>query len=311
MTTKPDQLLVVGSVAIDWIITPHDEREESVGGSATFFSMAASYLSPVQLVGVVGHDFPDHAVEDLRQSGVDLDGLEVVPDGKTFRWKGKYHENMNDRDTLETHLNCFEHFSPKLPDPYRAAPNVFLANIQPSLQLQVLEQMANRPKFVGLDTMNLWIDIAADELRAVLERIDCLVINEEEARQLTGRDNLVRAAREIRRLGPKTLVIKRGEYGALLFGPDDEQMFSIPGLPLEEVHDPTGAGDCFAGGFMGYVAGRDLTPDNLRRGMVWGSVMASFCVQGFSYDRLKGLAKSTIDRRFQDFVELTEFRRDG
>lgn len=311
MSTTPDQLLVVGSVAIDWIITPHDEREESVGGSATFFSMAASYLTPVQLVGVVGHDFPDHAVEDMRGAGIDLNGLEVVSDGKTFRWKGKYHENMNDRDTLETHLNCFEHFAPKLPDAYRTAPNVFLANIQPSLQLQVLEQMAQRPKFVGLDTMNLWIDIAADELRAVLERIDCLVINEEEARQLTGRDNLVRAAREIRGMGPKTLVIKRGEYGALLFGPDDQQLFSVPGLPLEEVHDPTGAGDCFAGGFMGYVAGRDVTPDNLRRGMVWGSVMASFCVQGFSYDQLKGLPKSTIDRRFDEFVELTEFRRDG
>ncbi len=311
MSIKQDQLLVVGSVAIDWIITPHDEREESVGGSATFCSMAASYLSPVRLVGVVGHDFPDHAVEDMRQSGIDLEGLERVDDGLTFRWKGKYHENMNDRDTLETHLNYFEHFEPKLPESYRRSPQVFLANIQPTLQLAVLEQMEQRPRFVGLDTMNLWIDIAADELRAVLERIDCLVINEEEARQLTGRDNLVRAAREIRGMGPKTLVIKRGEYGALLFGPDEEQLFSAPGLPLEEVVDPTGAGDCFAGGFMGYMAGRDATPENLRRGMIWGSAMASFCVQGFSYDRLRGLAKSTIERRFDDFVSLAEFRRDG
>lgn len=310
MNDKQDQLLVVGSVAIDWIITPDDEREESIGGSATFFSMAASYLSPVRLVGVVGNDFPDHAVEDIRQAGIDISGLEVVPDGKTFRWKGKYHENMNDRDTLETHLNCFEHFSPKLPDAYRDTKHVFLANIQPSLQLQVLEQMNSRPDFVGLDTMNLWIDIAADELRAVLGRIDCLVINEEEARQLTGRDNLVRAAKEIRELGPKTLIIKRGEYGALLFGPDKEEIFSAPGLPLEEVHDPTGAGDCFAGGLMGFMSGREPSAANLRTGMIWGSVMASFCVQGFSYDRLKGLAKSTIERRFDEFVRLTEFKRE-
>jgi sugar/nucleoside kinase (ribokinase family) len=308
MSTQQDHVLVVGSVAIDWVITPKDEREESIGGSGTFFSMAASYLSPVRLVGVVGHDFPDKAVQDLRDANVDIAGLEVVSDGLTFRWKGKYHENMNDRDTLETHLNVFEHFSPKLPEAFGATPQLFLANIQPTLQLEVLEKMTERPRFVGLDTMNLWIDIAADELRAVLGRIDCLMINEEEARQLTGRDNLVRAAREIRKMGPSTLIIKRGEYGALLFGPED-QVFSAPGLPLEEVTDPTGAGDSFAGGFMGYLAGRDASTENMRRGMIWGSVMASFCVEGFSYDGLRGLSQQQIDARFQRFIALTEFRR--
>lgn len=310
MTTQ-NELLVVGSVAIDWIITPNDEREESIGGSATFFSMAASYLSDVRLVGVVGNDFPDHAVEDLRSAKVGLDGLEVVPDGLTFRWKGRYHENMNSRDTLETHLNCFEHFEPKLPAVYKQSKQVFLANIQPSLQAQVLDQMDERPDFVGLDTMNLWIDIAVDELKSVLKRIDCLVINEEEAQQLTATDNIVRAAREIRELGPKIVIIKRGEYGALAFGPDTEEIFSAPGLPLERVVDPTGAGDCFAGGLMGYLAGREPTPENIRRGMIWGSVMASFCVEGFSYDRLKGLARETIDRRFEKFVKLTSFSPEG
>ena len=248
------ELLVVGSLAIDWIITPKAERRESVGGSATFFATAASFFSPVRLVGVVGEDFPPEALRDLENSGVDLAGLEVVPGGKTFRWKGRYHESMNERTTLGTDLNVFEHFTPKLPPGYADSQFLFLANIQPALQLQVFEQMT-RPRLVGLDTMNLWINTTRDELMEVLSRVDVLVINDEEAQQLSGRENLVKAAREILKLGPRNLVIKRGEYGALLFDRDGD-IFVAPALPLEDVVDPTGAGDCFAGGFMGFLAGR-------------------------------------------------------
>ena len=271
-----------------------------------FFSMAASSLAPVQLVGVIGKDFPAAAIGDLEAAGVELDGLERS-EGQTFRWKGRYHENMNSRDTLETHLNVFEDFSPKLPESYRESEFLFLANIQPSLQLDVLEQMAKRPRLVGLDTMNLWIDIANDKLLEVLGRVDVLTINEEEALQLTAETNLVRAATKIRALGPKTLVIKRGEYGALCFGPDDS-LFAAPALPLAEVVDPTGAGDCFAGGFMGHLARTgEITGENVRRAVIWGSTMASYCVQGFSYDQLRGLSREDIDARYRRFVEITRF----
>ena len=307
--SESPSLLVVGSVAIDWVITPHAEREESVGGSATFFAMAASYLSRVRLVGVVGGDFPQAAVADLRARGVDLTGLEVIPDGKTFRWKGRYHDNMNDRTTLATDLNCFETFSPKLPPNYRSSDFLFLANIQPGLQEQVFKQMQG-PRLVGLDTMNLWISIANEELRSVLRHIDVLTLNDEEARQLRGEHNLVKAARAVQKLGPKNLVIKRGENGALLFDRDGE-MFSAPALPLEEVIDPTGAGDSFAGGFMGYLArpGVEPTGASLRTAMIYGSVMASFCVEGFSYDRLRELDAASIQRRFEAFSALTNFER--
>ena len=306
MTNRP-RVLVVGSVAIDWVITPRDERPEAVGGSATFFSMAASYLAPVRLVGVVGHDFPKQAVDDLRASGVDLEGLEVVKDGLTFRWKGRYHENMNARDTLDTQLNCFATFDPKLPKSYRDSEYLFLANIQPDLQLKVLEQI-ERPRVVGLDTMNLWISTARPSLLKVLERIGVLLINEEEAMQLSGEHNLVKAARAVQKLGPKSLVVKRGEYGALLFHGDD--IFSAPALPLDEVVDPTGAGDAFAGGFMGWIA-RAGEPhgEQLRTAMIYGSTLASFCVQGFSYDGIRGLDSATIKARFGAFAHLTDFRR--
>ncbi len=306
--SQKKKLVVVGSVAIDWVITPVSEREESVGGAATYFAMAASHHTAVDLVGVVGKDFPEHALQDLRTAGVGLEGLEVIEDGLTFRWKGRYHENMNQRDTLETHLNCFEQFEPKLPESYREAELLFLANIQPSLQLQVLEQMKTRPRLVGLDTMNLWIDVASDDLRAVVSKVDVLTINEEEALQLTGATSLLAAAREIRELGPKILVIKRGEYGALLFGPGSEELFAAPAIPLEKVDDPTGAGDCFAGGFMGYLSTAEtLDGPTLRRAVIWGSVMASFCVQGFSYDRLRDLDRAQIDARYKAFVDLTSF----
>ncbi|WP_346674054.1 PfkB family carbohydrate kinase [Nannocystis sp. SCPEA4] len=305
---KP-HLVVVGSVAIDWIITPRAERPESVGGSATFFSMAASYLSQVRLVGVVGRDFPDYAVADLRANGVDVSGLEIVQDGLTFRWKGQYHENMNDRTTLETHLNVFEKFQPRLPAEFRGSEYLFLANIQPRLQSDVFAQM-QRPRLVGLDTMNLWISIANDDLKAVLKNVDVLTLNDEEARQLSGEHNIVKAARAVRALGPRNVVIKRGEYGALLFDADGE-VFSAPALPLEDVVDPTGAGDSFAGGFMGWLARPGVEPNgaSLRTAMIYGSVMASFCVEGFSYDRLKGLDAAAIQRRFETFASLTNFDR--
>lgn len=309
MNAPKPHLVVVGSVAIDWIITPRAERPESVGGSATFFAMAASYLSQVRLVGVVGRDFPQYAIDDLRKAGVDTSGLEIVQDGLTFRWKGRYHDNMNDRTTLETHLNVFEQFQPRLPAEFRRSEYVFLANIQPRLQQDVFEQMG-RPRLVGLDTMNLWISIANEDLRAVLKNVDVLTLNDEEARQLSGEHNLVKAARAVRAMGPRNVVIKRGEFGALLFDADGE-VFSAPALPLEEVIDPTGAGDSFAGGFMGYLArpGIEPTGASLRTAMIYGSVMASFCVEGFSYDRLKGLDRASIQRRFEDFSSLTNFAR--
>lgn len=300
-------LLVVGSVAVDWVITPRAEREQSVGGSATYFAMAASYLSPVRLVGVVGKDFPEDATEDLGRRGVDLEGLEIVPDGLTFRWKGRYHDNMNQRDTLETHLNCFETFQPKLPETYRGSEYLFLANIQPGLQMDVLEQ-ANSPRIVGLDTMDLWIDVARKDLEKVLGKVDVLIINEEEAQQLSEQHNLVKAAKAIQGMGPHSVVVKRGEYGALLFHGDD--IFSAPALPLEDVVDPTGAGDCFAGGFMGFLArGGEANGPALRTAMIYGSVLASFCVEGFSYDEIKSLDVASIQERFDRFSKLTDFSR--
>jgi len=308
MSTQHSSLVVVGSVAIDNVITPHAERDVSVGGAATYFAIAASYFAPVRLVGVVGGDFPSHAIEDLNARQIDLEGLEVIPAGKTFRWKGRYHRNMNQRDTLETQLGVFETFEPRLPESYRNSPYLFLANIQPKLQLQVLEQM-KRPRLVGLDTMNLWIDIARQDLIDVVAKIDLIVINEEEARQLSGEHNLVLAARAIAALGPRYVVIKQGEYGALLF--DENGVFSAPALPLERVVDPTGAGDVFAGGLMGYLArGVELNRGNLRTAMIYGSVLASYCVQGFSYDEIRHLDTKAIQARFEMFKSLTDFARD-
>ena len=308
MSDNKPSVLVVGSVAVDWVITPHAEREESIGGAATFFSMAASYLSNVRLVGVVGEDFPKQGLADLKSRGVNLDGLEVNSEGKTFRWKGKYHDNMNGRDTLDTQLGVFEAFDPKLPEHYQDTEYLFLANIVPALQLKVLEQMRTRPKLVGLDSMDLWINIARDDLVKVISKVDVLTINEEGAMQLTGEHNLVKAAKMIRGMGPHSLVIKRGEYGALLF--HDQEIFSAPALPLEDVVDPTGAGDSFAGGFMGYLArGVEPTGQNLRTAMIYGSVLASFNVEGFSYDTMKDLSIEKIQARFDQFSRLTDFSR--
>ncbi|RMG96352.1 MAG: sugar kinase [Deltaproteobacteria bacterium] len=307
MAIVPEPVLVVGSVAVDAIITPRQTRDACPGGSAVFFAMAASYFAPVRLVGVIGDDFPDGTLEDLRRHGVDLEGLQRIAGGKTFRWKGRYHENMNQRDTLETHLNVFENFEPKLPASYRKTPFLFLANIQPTLQLDVLEQ-AGQARLVGMDTMNLWIDIAREDLARVLAKVDVLTINEEEALQLSGEHNLVRAARTIQGLGPKNVVVKRGEYGAMLFHGDD--VFVTPALPLDEVIDPTGAGDSFAGGFMGYLARiGDLSGEHLRRAMIYGTVLASYCVQGFSYEAMDHLTLADVQRRFDEFSALTDFSR--
>lgn len=297
-------VVVVGSVAYDSVETPFGKHDDLLGGSATFFSISASVFTSPALVAVVGDDFRDEDVELLRQRGVGLEGLTRAA-GRTFRWGGRYHANMNARDTLFTELNVFESFQPELPRSYREAPYVFLGNIHPSLQLSVLEQVES-PRFVAADTMNLWIDITRDELVQMLGRIDALFLNDEEAQQLTGAYTMPRAARAIMEMGPKVVVIKRGEHGALLFGPDDT--FYAPAFPLDDVVDPTGAGDCYAGGFMGYLAATDdISPENLRRAAVVGSLVASFSVQGFSVERLLGVDLGQVRERYQRFVDLTRF----
>jgi len=296
-------ITVVGSVAFDTVETPAGRNDEGLGGAATFFSLAASNFAPVNLVGVVGEDFPDRHVALLESKGINLEGLERAP-GRTFRWTGKYHENMNDRDTIETQLNVFEHFHPKLPESAKDAPFLFLGNIHPSLQLEVLEQA--HPRFTGLDTMNLWINIALDDLKQVLKRVDVLIINDSEVALLTGESNLVKGAREIKKLGPRIVVVKKGEHGCLLFS--ETGIFSAPAYPLEEVVDPTGAGDTFAGGFIGHLAKSDKPDDAaLRRAVVYGSVAASFTCEKFGPDRLSEITRADIDKRFAEFQRLASF----
>lgn len=301
------QLLVVGSVALDSVEAPAGKRDEILGGSASFFSVAASYFVKPSLVAVVGEDFPEPHIELLSHRGVDLAGLERVP-GRSFRWAGRYSNDLNQRTTLDTQLNVFAAFQPKLAAAQKDARYLFLANIHPSLQLDVLTQV-ERPKLVAMDTMNLWIQSTPAELREVLAKVDLLVINDEEARMLAGTGsshNLVRAARAILALGPKTVIIKRGDSGALLF--HDSGVFSAPALPLDEVVDPTGAGDCFAGGFMGYLAlADDLSPRAVRKAMIYGSVMASLSIEAFSLDRLRDLTRDEIEARYRAFVHLTHW----
>jgi sugar/nucleoside kinase (ribokinase family) len=297
-------LLVVGSVALDSVEAPAGRHDDILGGSASFFTVAASYFVKPRLVAVVGQDFPDEHVAFLAGRGVDLAGLERVP-GRTFRWAGRYSRDLNSRTTLDTQLNVFAEFQPKLPPSYRDAEYVFLANIQPSLQLDVLEQVA-RPKLVAMDTMNLWIETRLSSLREVLARVDVLFINDEEARQLAGPDarTLPRAAAAIRAMGPKTVIVKRGDSGALMF--HESSVFAAPAYPLDEVIDPTGAGDSFAGGFMGWLAqADDLGPSAVRRAMIYGSVMASFSVEAFSLDRLRKLDPGEVERRYRAFLDLT------
>ena len=297
-------ILVVGSVAFDTIETPYGRAEEVLGGSAAYFAIAASYFARVKLVAVVGADFPAHERAFLASRDIDLEGLEVRK-GRTFRWSGRYHEDMNVRDTLDLQLNVFSDFSPVLPARYRNAPFVFLANINPGLQGGVLDQLT-QPRLIACDTISHWIEGARPELEALLKKVEVLIINDEEARLLSGEHNLVRAARKILALGPRTLLVKRGEYGVLLFSANS--VFAVPAYPLEEVIDPTGAGDSFAGGFLGFLArSGDLSEANLRRAIVYGSVVASFVVEDFSLRRLHTLTRDDIDQRYRQFVSLTEF----
>jgi sugar/nucleoside kinase (ribokinase family) len=297
-------VLVVGSVAFDSLKTPYGEAQDVLGGAATYFSITASYFTPVNIVAVVGDDFGDEHFRVFEGRAIDISGLERAA-GRTFRWSGEYSGDMNEARTLDTQLNVFEHFSPKIPPAYRDSEYAFLANIHPVLQLQVREQLP-QAKLVGLDTMNYWIRGTPEELRRTLSRVDMLVINEKEVRMLAGIDNLRRAASAVRELGPSAVVVKRGEYGACLF--QDESIFFAPGYPLEELHDPTGAGDSFAGGFMGYLARTgDLGDDNLRRALVYGSVMASFAVEEFGLSRLLRLNWNDIQTRFQEFKSMTHF----
>ena len=301
-------VLVVGSVALDSVETPFGKAEQVLGGSGTFFSASASHLAPVQLVGVIGTDYP---IDDLRSAlasrPIDLSGLECA-DGASFRWRGRYRHDLNMAETLETHLGVFSNFRPKIPDKFRSAPFVFLGNIDPRLQLEVLEQVA-KPKLVACDTMNFWIESRRPDLMALLEQVDLITLNDAEARQLTDEYNLVRAARWIMQRGPRHVVIKKGEHGAFMF--TQENIFFAPAYPLESVFDPTGAGDSFAGGFMGYLArSGDLSEANLRRAVVYGSAMGSFAVEKFSIDRLLEITPDDIRRRVADFHRLVVFERD-
>ena len=297
-------LLVVGSVALDSVETPFGKADNVLGGSGTFFSAAASLLTPVQLVGVVGSDYPVEKLEPLRARGVDLAGLERA-EGTSFRWRGRYRHDLNSAETLETHLGVFSHFSPKVPDQFRRADYVFLANIDPRLQLDVLGKM-QKPKLVACDTMNFWIESRRADLLELLGKVDLITLNDAEARQLTEEFNLVKAARWILERGPKHVIIKKGEHGAFMF--TSKRIFFAPAYPLESVFDPTGAGDSFAGGFMGYLAhSGDLSERGLRRAMVYGSALGSFAVEKFSIQRLLEVTVQDIDARVREFQDLVAF----
>jgi sugar/nucleoside kinase (ribokinase family) len=294
-------LVVVGSVALDTVTTPFGAVKEALGGAATYFSYSASFFTQVRLVGTVGEDFPSEHLDLLRHRHVDLAGLQISK-GLTFRWTGEYGYDLNEAKTLDTQLNVFADFKPALPEAYKAAPFLFLANIDPVLQLDVRRQMT-RPVLVALDTMNFWIQGKRDDLLRALAEVDALLINDAEARQLAGEPNLVKAARAILRLGPRTIVVKRGEYGALMLSEDE--VFFVPAYPLESVFDPTGAGDTFAGGFMGYLSSQGkVDRQTVRRAIVYGSVMASFTVEDFSLDRLKRLTPEDVQRRYGAFHDL-------
>lgn len=298
-------LLVVGSVAYDGIETPFGKTDRILGGSATYLSLAASYFAKqINLVGVVGRDFADEDIQVLKSRSIDLEGLQVDESGDTFFWAGKYHYDLNNRDTLDTQLNVFEHFDPIIPDKYKDSGFVALGNIEPSLQEKVLDQVTN-PGLVVMDTMNFWIEGTPDALKKTLKRVDLLVINDSEARELADEPNLIKAADKVRALGPESLIIKKGEHGALLFTGDE--IFSAPAYPVIDIFDPTGAGDTFMGGMLGWLAyTNDLSPTNMRKAVVFGSVMASFCVEKFGPDRLKDLNEKEIYDRYREFRKLSQ-----
>ena len=303
-------VICVGTMAFDAIETPFGKIDKIVGGSGTYVAYAASnFVTPVQQISIVGYDFPQEEMDELKKRGVSLDGVEIVKDKKSFFWSGKYHMDMNSRDTLVTDLNVLADFNPIVPDSYQGAGFLMLGNLMPKLQLSVINQLKVRPKLIVMDTMNFWMDSAMDDLKEVLQKVDVLLVNDAEARQLSGELSLVKAAREIIKMGPKFLIIKKGEHGALLF--HDNHVFFAPALPLEEVFDPTGAGDTFAGGFIGHLAKtKDISFENMKTAIIIGSAMASFCVEKFGPERLKEITRKDIDARLEEFVQLVNFDID-
>ena len=299
-------VLIVGSIGLDTVKTPIEEHTDLLGGSASYAAAAASYFSPVRLVGIVGSDFPQSEFDFWKSRKIDAAGVQRV-DGKTFRWSGEYMWDMNTRETRSTELNVFETFEPKLPDAYRKTDFVLLANIAPSLQSHVLKQM-EKPRFVVADTMNLWIETTRADLDALLPNVDLLILNDSEAREMTKQTSLIKAGRAIRKMGPRYVAIKKGEHGALLFG--ENEFFSCGAYPLEDIHDPTGAGDTFAGGMAGYLAGTTggkITFTDLRKAMIYGSVLASFCVEAFSLEKLRELTRDQINERYEAFKMMSQF----
>ncbi|RYD74798.1 MAG: sugar kinase [Sphingobacteriales bacterium] len=303
-------LITVGTMAFDAIETPFGKVDKIVGGSATYVAYAAgNFVKPVQQVSIVGYDFPKEELEELNSRGVQTEGVEIVPDKKSFFWSGKYHLDMNTRDTLVTDLNVLEDFNPQIPDSYQGAEFLMLGNLMPKLQMSVIDQLKVRPKLIVMDTMNFWMDIAMDDLKEVLKKVDVLMVNDAEARQLSEEVSLVKAAKKIMNMGPRFLIIKKGEHGALLF--HENHVFFAPALPLEEVFDPTGAGDTFAGGFIGYLAKtKDISFENMKTAIIVGSAMASFCVEKFGPERMKEITKADIDERLSQFVQLVNFDID-
>ncbi len=301
------KLVTVGTVAFDTIETPYGKAERVVGGAATYISIAASYFTKeLGLVSVVGDDFPNEELKYMQKRGINLDGLQIKEGEKSFFWAGRYHNNMNSRDTLDTQLNVLADFKPKLPTNYRNAKYLMLGNLTPEIQAKVISQMKSKPKLIVMDTMNFWMDIAMPALKKTIKKVDVLTINDEEARQLSGEYSLVNAAKAIHKMGPQVLVIKKGEHGALLFY--NNKMFYAPAMPLAQVYDPTGAGDTFAGGFIGYLAKANSTTfENMKRAVIYGSTLASFCVEEFSIARLKRLKQSEVNKRVKEFEKLTKF----
>ena len=300
-------LVIVGTVAFDAIETPFGKTDKIVGGAATFAGLAASYLFPdVKLISVIGEDFGEDNLNIIKSRGINVEGIEVIPGGKSFFWSGKYHNDMNSRDTLITELNVLADFDPKIPASYQDCEYLLLGNLTPAVQMATLKRLDKKPKLVVLDTMNFWMDVALDELKEVLKKVDVLTINDAEARQLSGEYSLVKAAEKILQMGPQYLIIKKGEHGALLFG--EGQIFSAPALPLADVFDPTGAGDSFAGGFIGYLAKlQSVNFTNMKNAIIFGSALASFCVEKFGTERLQNLSSEEISNRIQEFVKLSKF----
>jgi sugar/nucleoside kinase (ribokinase family) len=303
-------LITVGTMAFDAIETPFGKTNKIIGGSATYVAYAASnFVTPIQQISIVGYDFPQEEMDELKKRGVQLEGVEIVPDKKSFFWSGRYHIDMNTRDTLITDLNVLADFNPVVPASYQGAEFLMLGNLMPKLQLSVINQLTTRPRLIVMDTMNFWMETAMDDLEEVLKKVDVLLVNDGEARQLSGQFSLVKAARTIMDMGPRFLIIKKGEHGALLF--HENHVFFAPALPLEDVFDPTGAGDTFAGGFIGHIAKtRDISFENMKTAIIIGSAMASFCVEKFGAERMKEITKEDIDSRLEQFVQLVNFDID-